>query len=554
MKKSKYIVVLLILLVNYTSFTQIYLGDHHIIHKEDKKNCNDNDKWKIETSETNTSYRNLSFDIMFDENCKYILPQYQNEQRYKQKVMKLCTAQSGESKNSLRLGWDYWPEMDKIELAFYTHINHTDGKDEEGNEKGNVGREYKVFDLQIDANQWVHVKMAIGKKGMFMSVDGEAILISRNIFSWSLGGETTYLRANSYFEYGPCEFWGYDDCFGAPQDMDFYIENAVMDDPNFPWKGDEESCYTADNLKLMNTDFEFTDQGPYVYRATNTIEAPIAPSSKSSITTSLPYGIPFTVVEPNINVTFIAANSIHLKPGIVYNGWNVPTGFHAKAGSHFVAKIEAVEGPIKILSQPWEYAEPFCFTIENVTYASMYVYFYPDDSNETIMYGPIYGEFNGNEICFDLPFYNYGNTSGVYAVKATFANDCFTLIRDIQYNYIPPPKGKSKSVSFSNSQNDENMLAPEIARKDDVENNLIIDKNLLIFPNPSSGLIHIELPKTQNKIYSIEVLNTLSLMVYNESDITTNRHTIDLSHQPNGIYFVKIISGNEVYLRKVVIE
>jgi hypothetical protein len=46
-----------------------------------------------------------------------------SEQARKQKVMKLCTDQSSQSKNSLRIGWYYDPDTD-----FYAHINQNRNK------------------------------------------------------------------------------------------------------------------------------------------------------------------------------------------------------------------------------------------------------------------------------------------------------------------------------------------------------------------------------------------------------------------------------------------
>ncbi len=529
---------------------QIVLGDCHIIHKKGNKKCEDNNKWKKETKKKGTFYRNLSFDIKFDENCKYVLenPCDNIQQRRKQKLMKLTTTQNFESKNSLRLGWYYDNNIGKIKLAFYSHINHL-----ESIYGSSVGREYQTFEKEVDANEWIHVDMAISKKGMYMSVDGECIIISRDIFSWSEDGETTYLRANSYFEYEKKKDKDNCDSIGAPQDMDFYIKNAVMDSYDFPWKENEASCYTADNLKLMNTNFKFTDQGPYVFQAANTIEAPIVPSSKGSITTSLPYKIPFTVVEPNIDATFIASNSIRLKPGIVNDNWNVPTGFHAKSGSHFVAKIQPVESPIKILTEPWyEYAEPYYFTVENATSASINVDFSPDGSNKIISYGPISGEFYGNKIYFDLPFYNNGNTSGVYSVLASFANDCFMLKRDIQYYYSASGKTESENNSgvrilkYSNDTLRTPQVGFEQFETDDVD--------FKIFPNPSKGTIYIAFSGANINDYNVEVLNILGFKIYEQTGISSKQHFIDLSNQSGGIYIVKIMAGNKPLFQKVIID
>jgi hypothetical protein len=174
----------------------------------------------------------------------------------------LATDESG--KNSLRIGWNWNPEIEKIQLAFYSHINHDDDHP--------FGREFQLLEENINTGEWVHVEMAIAKKGMYMSIDGQSILVSRNIFSWSpSSGETTYALANSYFEYKDSN----NEPQGAPHEMTFQIKNAFIDLLNFPWGESSNNAPIATNIQLMNTNYKYSLQGPYSFHATESITASI---------------------------------------------------------------------------------------------------------------------------------------------------------------------------------------------------------------------------------------------------------------------------------------
>ena len=151
------ILILLIINVFYINcaITQIYLDSYHIEHKNGRRRSKDFNTWKSETKILNSHYRNLQFDIKFDDNCRYVLqdPYGPGEQTRKQKVIKLCTNQNNETKNSLIIGWCWDPEIQKICLAFYSNINHFEGL--YGNEPS---REQCYLEKNINTGQWVHVK------------------------------------------------------------------------------------------------------------------------------------------------------------------------------------------------------------------------------------------------------------------------------------------------------------------------------------------------------------------------------------------------------------
>ena len=80
------------------------------------------------------------------------------------------------------------------------------------------------------------------------------------------------------------------------------------------------------------------------------------------------------------------------------------------------------------------------------------------------------------------------------------------------------------------------------------ENNL--QNSFVVYPSPSSGIFNL---KNADEIKTIEVYNTLGEIVYSKQ-YTIDKTEIDLSVQPKGIYFVKIISDNKVSIQKIIIE
>lgn len=82
------------------------------------------------------------------------------------------------------------------------------------------------------------------------------------------------------------------------------------------------------------------------------------------------------------------------------------------------------------------------------------------------------------------------------------------------------------------------------------ENNL--DNSISIYPNPTNGKIQIS--NTKNKIQVVGVYNMLGERVYSSSTSQSSLFEIDLSTQPNGVYFVEIKSENEKVFKKIIKE
>ena len=66
---------------------------------------------------------------------------------------------------------------------------------------------------------------------------------------------------------------------------------------------------------------------------------------------------------------------------------------------------------------------------------------------------------------------------------------------------------------------------------------------MIIFPNPSSGVFHID----DSDITNIELYNNTGKLLFS----IEQNNTIDIQHLPNGIYFIKTFIFNQVYYNKL---
>lgn len=74
-----------------------------------------------------------------------------------------------------------------------------------------------------------------------------------------------------------------------------------------------------------------------------------------------------------------------------------------------------------------------------------------------------------------------------------------------------------------------------------------------IYPNPNKGKFTLDLGIIDNESYlRIEIINSLGSIVYDEKNINTKLINLTIEDSPNGVYFVKIISKNNVKIKKVI--
>jgi len=74
---------------------------------------------------------------------------------------------------------------------------------------------------------------------------------------------------------------------------------------------------------------------------------------------------------------------------------------------------------------------------------------------------------------------------------------------------------------------------------------------VMIYPNPSTGIFNIDLEGFENTV-RMEVLNSRGQLIY-KTELNAS-HQLDLTAQPQGVYFIRLVSSTSIHLEKVVIK
>lgn len=83
------------------------------------------------------------------------------------------------------------------------------------------------------------------------------------------------------------------------------------------------------------------------------------------------------------------------------------------------------------------------------------------------------------------------------------------------------------------------------------------EKKLLVYPNPSTGIVHIDINGFEGRKTELRILNVIGSVIYRESLTELNERftkTLDLSKFASGLYYVKLESENASEMRKIVIR
>jgi hypothetical protein len=74
-----------------------------------------------------------------------------------------------------------------------------------------------------------------------------------------------------------------------------------------------------------------------------------------------------------------------------------------------------------------------------------------------------------------------------------------------------------------------------------------------IFPNPSTGVLNIDLKSVSSENINIQIVNSIGAVVLSSSAKSNETKTVSIQNLANGIYFVKVLEGNSVIsIQKVV--
>jgi len=138
------------------------------------------------------------------------------------------------------------------------------------------------------------------------------------------------------------------------------------------------------------------------------------------------------------------------------------------------------------------------------------------------------------------------------SVSTTSDNDRSVFIRTPGASLNIP---STFSVMDCNSMKFDYKAAPEkgiIAMKiNGVEDNTQNSDIITIYPNPSNGIFNLSIRDINNG--DVIITDVLGNTVYFDR-INTANNSIDMSSQPKGIYFVKVISGKNINIKKIIVD
>ncbi len=81
------------------------------------------------------------------------------------------------------------------------------------------------------------------------------------------------------------------------------------------------------------------------------------------------------------------------------------------------------------------------------------------------------------------------------------------------------------------------------------------DKTLVVYPNPSTGIVHLTINGQEGRRVELQVLNVIGSVIYRETMTDLNDRVtkvLDLSRFANGLYYVKLEGGTNQMCKLVI--
>jgi hypothetical protein len=126
--------------------------------------------------------------------------------------------------------------------------------------------------------------------------------------------------------------------------------------------------------------------------------------------------------------------------------------------------------------------------------------------------------------------------------------------------------GSIDSIDFyATTIDDATTDAPSLAYYDDfliaettlsTVNDELFTGAFKVYPNPTTGITNLKLEMDNASDVNVAVFNILGklLQSFNYTNVTNRTHSIDLSNQPNGIYFVRLTTNGQTETKKVIVN
>ncbi|RZN83818.1 MAG: T9SS type A sorting domain-containing protein [Winogradskyella sp.] len=190
-------------------------------------------------------------------------------------------------------------------------------------------------------------------------------------------------------------------------------------------------------------------------------------------------------------------------------------------------------------------ARPNDFRLETTDY---FILEYNMDGAGWTIFGAMYGNNgagNGN-LQIDANLDGSPDSGGAEVNSSDFQNFNFSIPvtgNNLQIRFRVLASTASESIIFDNIRlNGTTTLG--------IDNNALFN-NVSIYPNPSNGLVNINLDELEDT--TIKAYNTLGQLVYVKKNVTSQFHHFELD-KSSGLYFIEISSQNNKQTYKLVIK
>jgi hypothetical protein len=157
----------------------------------------------------------------------------------------------------------------------------------------------------------------------------------------------------------------------------------------------------------------------------------------------------------------------------------------------------------------------------------------------------------GYNVTSSVPVGNY--------VVATNANVTFTSADEVTLkDGFTAQAGSEFLASIANVTVPDCVHPPHGLRLDNSANtrtnNNSDELNLILFPNPTSGNFDIQVMNgNRNSLRKVYLTDMFGRQIMYEEKVKRSRFEIDLTNQPKGIYFVKIVEGDRIGVKKIIL-
>ncbi|MCL2434641.1 MAG: T9SS type A sorting domain-containing protein [Lentimicrobiaceae bacterium] len=276
-----------------------------------------------------------------------------------------------------------------------------------------------------------------------------------------------------------------------------------------------------DACPALNLVFNWNiSSGSFIYKAAHTIEST-------------------GVIQQGADVTYIAGNSISLKPG-----------FQAQEGSQFQARIEnfnCVELPDGINLVAWTNIacidEGLTFELTGATHYSVKIF--------TYLTGSLVYSGSGNVVGNTVTVWPvYGVSSGRYSAYITFSSPDDEISNS--YNIYVQHCRSLTPVNDPGNADSENFDHEIYYSVAEVSHHKF---DFTVYPNPNIGNFTIEIVHAKEmKPFSIQIFNSSGKLISGIEHCNAHKINVNHSNLLTGVYFVKLSMGNHIATKKIIIE